>query len=177
MMPKSNLVPLVFVCCLYSFPVMADKPAPTARENPAPVAVDEFKLGAKAFDAGQYARAHELWEPLAENGDIRAQYAIGRMYEKGRGVERNFETAIRWYRKAAEHGHADSEYRIAVGYAYGLGVKRDESKALSWLRRAANHGQKRAQKVLAQAYEEGRLGLKADPEQAKYWYDKAKSGP
>ncbi|MDH3407621.1 MAG: sel1 repeat family protein, partial [Gammaproteobacteria bacterium] len=116
------------------------------------------------------------WLPPAENGDIRAQYAIGRLYEKGRGVERNFETAISWYRKAAERGHADSEYRIAVGYAYGLGVARDEAEGLSWLRRAANHGQKRAQKVLAQAYEEGRLGLKADPERAKYWYDKAGSG-
>ncbi|MCR4302078.1 MAG: sel1 repeat family protein [Sulfuricaulis sp.] len=175
-MTKSNLIALGFVCCLCSFPVMADTPAPAAKEHSAPVAVDKFRLGSKAYQAGQYARARELWQPLAENGNIHAQYAIGRMHEKGNGVERNFETAISWYRKAAEHGHADSEYRIAVGYAYGLGVKRDEAEGLAWLRRAANHGQKRAQKVLAQAYEEGRLGLKADPELAKYWYDKAGSG-
>ncbi|MDH3514281.1 MAG: sel1 repeat family protein, partial [Gammaproteobacteria bacterium] len=106
----------------------------------------------------------------------RAQYAIGRLYEKGNGVERDLETAISWYQKAADRGHADSEYRLAVGYAYGMGIARDEAKALSWLRRAANHGQKRAQKVLAQAYKEGRLGLAADPEQAQYWYDKANSG-
>lgn len=177
MISKSDLITLCLVCCLYSFPVMADKPAPAASENSAPVAVDKFKIGSKAYQAGQYDRAHELWQPLAENGDIRAQYAIGRLYEKGRGVERNLETAISWYRKAAERGHADSEYRIAVGYAYGLGVKRDEAEGLSWLRRAANHGQKRAQKVLAQAYEEGRLGLNADPERARYWYDKAASKP
>jgi len=176
MSTKPNLITLGLVCCLYSFPVMADKPAPATSDNPAPVAVDKFKLGKKAYEADQYDRARDLWLPLAENGDIRAQYAIGRLYEKGRGVERNFETAISWYRKAAERGHADSEYRIAVGYAYGLGVARDEAEGLSWLRRAANHGQKRAQKVLAQAYEEGRLGLKADPERAKYWYDKAGSG-
>jgi uncharacterized protein len=176
-MRKSNLIIIGLFCCVYSLPVTADKPAPVTSENPVPAAIDKFKLGASANDAGQYARARELWLPLAESGDIRAQYAIGRLYEKGRGVERNFETAISWYRKAAERGHANSEYRIAVGYAYGLGVKRDEAEGLSWLRRAANHGQKRAQKVLAQAYEEGRLGLKADPEQAKYWYDKAKSGP
>ncbi|MDH3371029.1 MAG: sel1 repeat family protein, partial [Gammaproteobacteria bacterium] len=115
---------------------MADKPAPATSDNPAPVAVDKFKLGKKAYEADQYDRARDLWLPLAENGDIRAQYAIGRLYEKGRGVERNFETAISWYRKAAERGHADSEYRIAVGYAYGLGVARDEAEGLSWLRRA-----------------------------------------
>lgn len=176
MMTKSNLISLGILCCLYSFPATADKPASAVKENPPSVAVDNFMLGSKAYEAGQYDRARELWRPLADNGDIRAQYAIGRMYEKGKGVDRNFETAIHWYRQAAKHGHADSEYRIAVGYAYGLGVKRDEAEGLSWLRRAANHGQKRAQKVLAQAYEEGRLGLKADPQQAKYWYDRAKSG-
>jgi TPR repeat protein len=30
--------------------------------------------------------------------------------------------------------------------------------------------------MLARAYQDGRLGLVADPEQAKYWYDKANSG-
>ena len=80
------------------------------------------------------------------------------------------------HRKAAEKGHPDSEYRLAVGHAAGLGVKLDEAEALVWLRRAADHSHKRAQKNLARAYEQGRFGLKPDPEQAKHWYDKAASG-
>lgn len=176
MMRKKIFLLLGVLPFLFSGPVLADKPAPVTADKPVSAAMDKFSSGTRAFDAGQYDRARELWLPLAENGDIRAQYAIGRLFEKGHGVDRNLETAINWYRKAAEHGHPDSEYRISVGYAYGLGLQRDETEALIWLRRAANHGQKRAQKALAQAYEAGRLGLNADPKQAKYWYDKANSG-
>ena len=167
MNPK-HLIAVGLVLCLFSIQVSADKPAP--------LAVDKFQSGTSAYDAGQYAKARELWLPLAQSGDVRAQYALGRLYEKGKGMERDFEQALVWYRKAAEKEHPDSQYRLAVGYAYGLGIKKDEGEALSWLRKAANNGQKRAQKVLAQAYEEGRFGLTADPKQAKYWYDKANSG-
>lgn len=158
-----------FMLCLFSVPGLTDKPVPPTPDN--------YAAGTAAFEAQDYVKARQLWVPLAQSGDARAQYAVGRLYEKGRGVERNFATAAEWYRKAADQGHADSEYRLAVGYATGLGLPKDEAVALSWLRKAANHGQKRAQKTLARAYEEGRLGLPADPKQAQYWYDKAKSDP
>ena len=167
-MNRVNLIITGLVLCLLSLTAVADKPAP--------VVTDQFQNGTAAFEAGQYAKARELWLPLAESGDARAQHAIGRLYEKGRGVSRDFAAAAVWYRKAAEKGHPDSEYRLAVGHAAGLGVKLDEAEALVWLRRAADHGHKRAQKNLARAYEHGRFGLKADPEQAKHWYDKAASG-
>jgi hypothetical protein len=174
-MNYANLIITGLVLCLFASPSAADKPAPIPI-NPAPAQVDKFQSGKSAFDAGQYSKARELWLPLAESGDPRAQHALARLYEKGRGVDRDFKTAADWFLKAAEQGHADSEYRLAVGHVYGFGVKRDETAALSWLRKAANHGHKRAQKMLARAYENGRLGLVADPEQAKYWYDKANSG-
>lgn len=163
------------ILCLFSLASVADKPAP-APVKPVVEEIDQFRLGKSAFDAGEYSKAREIWLPLAESGDPRAQHAIARLYEKGKGVDRDFKAAADWFRKAAEQGHADSEYRLAVGHVYGLGVKRDETAALSWLRKAANHGHKRAQKMLARAYQDGRLGLVADPEQAKYWYDKANSG-
>ncbi|GAB4507036.1 MAG: hypothetical protein Tsb0026_00870 [Sulfuricaulis sp.] len=169
-MNRTKLIITGLVLVLLSLPVVADKPAPPVAE------ADKFQSGTSAFDAGQYTKARELWLPLAENGDARAQHAIGRLYEKGRGVERDFAQAFIWYQKAAQKGHADSEYRLAVGYATGLGIKKNEGEALSWLRKAANNDHKRAQKTLARAYEEGRFGLTADPGQAKYWYDKANSG-
>jgi hypothetical protein len=136
----------------------------------------EFEKGNVAFHANDFTRARQLWLPLAERGHPQAQYAIGYLYEKGQGVDRDFSTAAKWYRLAAEKDHADSQYRLAVGYAYGLGLKKDESLALTWLRKAAHNGQKRAQKTLGRAYEEGRLGLTANPDKAKYWYEKANSG-
>lgn len=167
-MKHSNALIAVLFLCLLPLPSLADKPGP--------VVPDPYQRAMAAMNAGRYVQAREMLLPLAESGDVRAQYAIGRLYEKGWGVSRDFKTAGEWYRKAADKGHPPSEYRMAVGYAAGLGVRRDEAEALVWLRRAAHNGHKRAQKTLARAYEQGRLGLAADPEQAKYWYDKADSG-
>lgn len=141
-----------------------------------PLASGSYEAASAAYEAGDYAKARAIWQPMADKGDMHAQYAVGRLYEKGRGVDKDYAIAIKWYRSAAEKGHADSQYRLSVAYAYGLGVKKDEAAAVVWIRKAANNGQKRAQKSLAKAYEDGLFGLPRDPEQAKYWYAKAKSG-
>jgi hypothetical protein len=151
----------------------ATAPAPAAA--PAPVGHD-YETGSAAYDAGDYDKARRIWQPLAEKGDVRSQRGMGKLYEKGRGVERDFATAFKWYRPAAEKGDAESQYRLSVGYGYGLGgVKKDEAKAMEWLRKAAENGQKRAQRSLAKGYEDGLNGLPRDPEKAKYWYDRSRT--
>ena len=152
--------------------------APAAAQVPAavlPPSSANSEAGAAAYDAGDYDKARQIWQPLAEKGDVRAQRGLGKMYEKGRGVERDFAMALKWYRPAAEQGDAESQYRLSVGYGYGLGIKKDEAKALEWLRKAAKNGQKRAQMSLAKGYEDGLNGLPRDPEKAKYWYDRSKT--
>lgn len=151
---------------------MAEPPATATTAAPSV----KYHTGLAAYDAGDYDKARRIWLPLAEKGDVRALRGMGKLYEKGRGVDRDFAMAIKWYRPAAERGDAESQYRLSVGYAYGLGVKKDEAVALTWLKKAAANGQKRAQKSLARAYEDGLFGVPRDPEQAKYWYDKANSG-
>ena len=152
-------------------------PTPAAVSTPAqkPAAPD-YEAGSTAYDAGDYDKARRIWQLLAEKGDVRAQRGMGKLYEKGRGVERDFATAFKWYRPAAEQGDAESQYRLSVGYGYRLGgVKKDEAKAMEWLRKAAENGQKRAQRSLARGYEDGLNGLPRDPEKAKYWYDRSKT--
>lgn len=156
-------------------PMAAPETMPIATSTPTPSSAD-YQKGLAAYDAGDYAKAMSIWLPLAEKGDVPAQRGVGKLYEKGRGVDRDFAKAIRWYRPAAEKGDAESQYRLSVGYGYGLGIKKDEATAMMWLRKAAEGGQKRAQKSLAQGYQDGLFGLPHDPEKAKYWYDKANSG-
>jgi len=157
-------------------------PPATSAQTPAPAPVPapasagpHYEAGSAAYDAGDYDKARRIWQPLAEKGDVRAQRGMGKLYEKGRGVERDFATALKWYRPAAEKGDAESQYRLSVGYGYGLGVKKNEAKAMEWLRKAAENGQKRAQRSLAKGYEDGMNGLPRDPEKAKYWYDRSKT--
>jgi len=166
---------VVFVLCLLAVPAFADKPAPVSAPIPATTApVLDYQAGAAAYDAGDYAKALRIWQPLAEKGDARAQRGMGKLYEKGRGVGRDFATAIKWYRPAAEKGDAESQYRLSVGYGYGLGIEQDEAKAMEWLRKAAENGQKRAQRSMAKGYEDGLHGLPRDPDKAKYWYDRSR---
>ena len=40
----------------------------------------------------------------AERGDAQAQFNLGVMYDKGRGVSQDDAEAFKWYRQAAERG-------------------------------------------------------------------------
>ncbi len=167
--------------CLFSAQILAGgtdpvapSAAPASKPVPTPISTPpsaDYQKGLAAYDAGDYAMAMNIWLPLAEKGDVSAQRGVGKLYEKGRGVDRDFAKAVRWYRPAAEQGDAESQYRLSVAYGYGAGVKKDEATAILWLRKAAEGGQKRAQKSLAKGYQDGLFGLPRDPAKAKYWYD------
>ncbi|HHJ15773.1 MAG TPA: sel1 repeat family protein [Gammaproteobacteria bacterium] len=50
-----------------------------------------------------YPRALELFQSVSSDS-VLAQYYLGEMYAAGKGVDRNFNTAIDWYRKAVDGG-------------------------------------------------------------------------
>ncbi len=139
-----------------------------------------YEDGAAAYEARDYKRARELWKPLAESGDARAQNALGRIYEKGKGTSRDFTEALKWHRRAADQGHPDSMYRISAAYALALGgTSRDLDESSKWLHKAAEGGHKKSQRLLVQAYG-GEFSfhpmgymvsdkIKPDKEKAAYW--------
>ena len=51
-----------------------------------PISAQDFYKGLKAYQNGEYAAAFKEWKPLAEGGDMKAQYNLGVMYENGLGV-------------------------------------------------------------------------------------------
>ena len=53
-------------------------------------------------------------EKLAKKGDPQAQFALGYCYEIGKGVEKNIQKAILWYRKVAEQGNNQAEERLKI---------------------------------------------------------------
>ncbi|HLG89244.1 MAG TPA: tetratricopeptide repeat protein [Alphaproteobacteria bacterium] len=57
-----------------------------------------------ALNRGDWVGAVRLWRPLAERGDVNAEYNLGVMYDQGHGVGMNKAEAARWYLKAAERG-------------------------------------------------------------------------
>ena len=48
----------------------------------------------------------------AERGDAQAQFNLGAMYAKGRGVSQDDAEAVRWFRQSAEQGDAQAQFKI-----------------------------------------------------------------
>jgi hypothetical protein len=46
----------------------------------------DFLHGQRLYALGDYSGAHSAWQPLALEGDDRAQYSMAVLYLKGRGV-------------------------------------------------------------------------------------------
>jgi len=113
-----------------------------------PASAQTLVQGYAAYGKGDYATALANLQPLATKGSKAAQYYLGLMYEKGRGVTRNDAEAAQWFRRAADQGHADAQYSLAVMYMDGRGVARDDYEALDWLTLAAKQGHKPAQEIM-----------------------------
>ena len=109
----------------------------------------DFATGVAAYEAGDYATARALWQPLADNYDLAALRNLGHLYRLGQGVTRNPEKAQRYYKKAADLGHAPSQTNLAQMYLTGDGIPQNSEKGIQWLEKAAAQGYPPAQKLLA----------------------------
>lgn len=141
----------------------------------APVAAGPLEDGTAAYKEKEYAKAADLWRPLAEKGDAAAQYFLGSLYEDGKGVEQNDATAFIWFRRAAEQGNAAAQYNVGASYAVGAGVEKSDTDAAKWFQRAANQGMPFAQLNLGLLYAAGQ-GVPQDNVEAFKWLELAFSG-
>jgi uncharacterized protein len=89
------------------------------------------------YDPANYATALQIWEPLAEAGDARAQTYLGQIYETGLDGSPNYTEAGDWYRRAAEQGYASAKVSLGQLYERGLGVPKDMDAALDLYRQAS----------------------------------------
>lgn len=129
----------------------------------------QFNQGVEAYDAKRYARAFELWLPLAQNGDLAAQRNVAHMLRRGQGVDTDMKRARNFYRQAAEFGFVTAQTDLGLMLLSGEGGDKDEEEAAYWLDRAARGGHPLAQFHLAQLYETGRVEA-PNPGRALGWY-------
>ena len=98
---------------------------------------DSIEEAEFAYDRGDYTQAARLFSPLADRGVASAQFYLGLMHEKGRGVRQDYRTALRWFRKAAAQGYAGPQNNLGLMYERGRGVRKDFVRALMWYNVAA----------------------------------------
>ncbi|MFW9297617.1 tetratricopeptide repeat protein, partial [Glaesserella parasuis] len=83
---------------LLSFAIAGNVYAETAEEK--------FNSAVQYYEQQNYQAAFPMFKELAEQGDAVAQFNLGVMYDKGRGVNQDYHQAAKWYQKAAEQGIA-----------------------------------------------------------------------
>ena len=66
---------------------------------------------------------------LQTPGSAEAQYALGLIYDEGRGVPEDNDQALRWYRLSAAQGDADAQNNLGAMFDVGDGVKQDKAEA------------------------------------------------
>jgi hypothetical protein len=88
---------------------------------------------------GDYAGAIRLWRPLANAGDVNAEYNMGVMYDMGHGVPKNDVQAAAWYRKAADKGMGNAMINLVALIAGHARSPADLVPAYMWLVIAQNH--------------------------------------
>ena len=134
----------------------------------ADTANEAFEKGKEAFLNGDYITAANWYRKAAEQGLADAQFNLGFMYYKGKGVPQNFAEAAKWYRKAAEQGYADAQVSLGLMYHDGEGVPQNFAEAAKWYRKAAEQGYADAQVLLGVMYYKGE-GVPQDYMQSYIW--------
>jgi len=98
-----------------------------------------YEAGKKLYDEKKYTEAVKKLTPAAQKGHKKAQYRLGRCYDKGYGVTEDNQKAYQWYLKGAQQGHGKSQYQLAKCYMKGKGVAKDTAKAKAWILKAVKN--------------------------------------
>lgn len=131
-----------------------------------------YTEGKALYDAEKYEQAIPKLRASAEKGHKKAQYRLGRCYDKGYGVREDDKLAFSWYMKAAAQGHAKSQYQVGKCYKNGEGVTKDRTKAFQYFEKAAKQDNADAQLALGKCFLKGK-GVAADKAKATAWLKKA----
>ena len=100
------------------------------------------------------AKAIEIWIPLAENGDVRAQVELGILYQNG--SIKDPAKSFKYFKMAADQGQMYGNFAVGHAYRNGLGVEKNNGYAESRYLKAANNGFVLPMMALVSLYDEGR---------------------
>lgn len=164
----------------------ADRPAPAPVAAPSssslsaaalPRGMDARTLGFHLLtlsSPAEVAAGMKLLSVAAEQGEVEAQIALGRIYLQGvPTVPKDPGRAREWLLRAAPSRHPSAAYFLGVISQSGQGsVKADPEEAARWFEIAAEGGSPDAMFLLANAYRAG-AGVPKDDAKALELYKKA----
>ena len=150
----------------------------------APFWTDDLKKAKKAYNNGNYDRAHKFFRRASDDGNIVADWYLGHMYRRGLGVPRDDATAFSYYSRVSDSFDpdekeknklrimVDSRLRVADYYRTGIpsaGIRVDYKYAAnSYLNIATTYGHPSAFYGLGLMNIKGQ-GVVKNPKQGLKW--------
>ncbi len=110
--------------------------------------------------------------PAANKNDPLAQYVVGMMYKRGKGVKVSQAQALKWLTRSADGGYDAAQLKLGKMISAGTSSAPNYAAAFELFTKAANQNNSEAQFLLALCYQNG-LGTKQDITTALNWYHKA----
>jgi len=108
-----------------------------------------YDRGVAAANRGEFGIAVRLWQRVAEQGHVKAQYNLGVAYARGIGAPKDRTIALMWWDLAAKQGHAEAARQANLLRARRFDIERvfpglvaaiasAGRGTVNWLRRAAS---------------------------------------
>jgi len=166
------LAALVFAAGSKADDTMADptKPDPSIEGQP------NEASGQDLYVRGFYPEALAEWKRAVEiNKDPGAAFRLGEEHFDAKVVERDVETALKFYFIGAHGGDKRAQMDLGSMYDKGWGVPQDMKEAARWFEAAARQGLESSQYNIATMYEDG-VGVEADKVKAYMYYQLAIEG-
>ncbi|WP_294373142.1 tetratricopeptide repeat protein [uncultured Clostridium sp.] len=130
-------------------------------------ALKYYENGQKIGNLKCQNKSFEIYKILAEKGNSKYQYLVGKAYLEGKVVNQNIDTALQWYKKSAKNGYEEAKkmvvkmytmlaknnndsamYEIGKCYYDGFCVEKDIVKAYDYFNKAAELGNVNAINIL-----------------------------
>jgi TPR repeat protein len=163
---------LAFAAGSHAADTMADptKPDPSIEGQP------NEASGQDLYTRGFYPEALAEWKRAVEiNKDPGAAFRLGEEHFDAKVVERDVETALKYYFIGAHGGDKRAQMDLGSMYDKGWGVPQDMKEAARWFEAAARQGLESSQYNIATMYEDG-VGVEADKVKAYMYYQLAIEG-
>ena len=140
--------------------------------HPGPAVFADYETGLIAAISGDYEKALEEWETLANLGDSAAQNGLGWLYYRGYAVPKDYKIAFELFARSANQGFAKGQANLGLMYRDGHGVTQNYKTAVELFKQSAAQGYSAGQGNLAKMYRDGK-GVEQNYRLALHWFLKA----
>lgn len=131
---------------------------------------DEHAEEAQLFVYEQMNQSMSHPPEAAEAGQARTQYALGKIYRDGQGVEKDVQKAVELFTLAAMQGNSFAAFTLGKMYlSDDPALSRNVAAALKWITNAAEHGNQFAQYYLGKLLLKGTDDISQDTNSALRW--------